>query len=212
MRKLVPADAISFCTHLHSLSDESVTHYFHTAYDTCGEDSSEPASKRLRTEWYFLGHHTTVECLQSLLRMCARTFYKKCHGTLDMRKFPSPVGHSSPQSLIVDHFGELYCSAAERLPEVAASLRNVDAHIESHQGASSDASEPLMFLNWTPHQQAMEVAGLAVSGKALPVRYLQHCRLSDLWWQFVAWHASCERISGVFPCPSWGTFWRRWDA
>ena len=46
-RKLVPADVISFCTHLHSLSDESVTHYLHTAYDTCGGDSSEPAGKCL---------------------------------------------------------------------------------------------------------------------------------------------------------------------
>ena len=100
-------------------------------------------------------------------------------------------------------FCELYCSAAERLPEVAASLRNVDAHIESHQGASSDESEPLTFLNWTPHQQAMEVAGLAVYGKALPARRLQHCRLSDLWWQFVAWHASCEQIWGV-PLPQLG--------
>ena len=47
MRKLAPADVISFSTHLHSLSDESVTHYFHTGYDACGEDSSEPSSKRL---------------------------------------------------------------------------------------------------------------------------------------------------------------------
>ena len=129
MRKSVPAGVISFCTHLRSLSDESVTHYFHTAYDTCGEDSSEPLSKRLRTEWNFLGHHTTVECLQSLLGMSTLTFYKKCHGTLDMRKFPSPVGHSSPRSLIVDQFVcELYCSAAEHLPEVEDTLRNADAH------------------------------------------------------------------------------------
>ena len=104
MRKLAPADVISFSTHLHSLSDESVTHYFHKAYVTRGEDSSEPSRKRLRAEWRFLGHHTTVECLQSLLGMSTRTFYKKCHGTLDMRKFPSPVGHSSPQSAIVDQF------------------------------------------------------------------------------------------------------------
>ena len=93
MRKLVPAYLISFCTDLHSLSDESVTSYFHTTCDTRGEDSSEPSSKRLRTEWYFLGHHTTVECLQSLLGMSTRAFYKKCHGTVDTRKFPSPIGH-----------------------------------------------------------------------------------------------------------------------
>ena len=62
MRKLVPTYVASVCTHLHSLSDKAATHYFHTAYDTCGEDSSEPSSKRLRIEWYFLGHHTTVEC------------------------------------------------------------------------------------------------------------------------------------------------------
>jgi hypothetical protein len=107
-----------------------------------------------------------------------------------MREFLSPVGHTNPQSLIVDEFFcKLYASAAERWPEVEAALRNVGAHIESNQGVSSDDREPLAFWNWTPHQQALDVAGLAVSGQALPPRYLQRCRLSDLWWQMVAWHA-----------------------
>ena len=215
MAKLRPADVIAFCGHLHSLDTDAVTHYFHTAYDTCdgGHDSGVQSSeKALRTEWHFLGHRMNVECLQQLLGMSHQTFYKKCHGALDLRKFPVPSGRATPQSLIVDQFFcELYCSAAERLPEVEAPLRDVDSHIESHQSAC-EAQEPLQFLNWTPHQQAMDVAGLAVSGMRLPVRHLQHCRLSDLWWQFVAWHASCEAIEGEFPCPSWSTFWRRWDA
>lgn len=216
--KLRAADVITFCTHLHSLSEESVTHYFHTAYDTCGDSEGEAIQhhqKRMRTEWHFMGHRANVECLQLLLGISGKTFYKKCHGALDMRTFSvqRSSGQTSPQSLIVDQFFcELYASAAERLPEVEAPLRNVDAHIESHQGDSSADHEPLTFLNWTPHQQAMDIAGLAVSGQALPPRHLQHCRLSDLWWQFVAWHASCEQISGEFPCPSWSTFWRRWDA
>ena len=57
----------------------------------------------------------------------------------------------------------------------------------------------------------MDAADLDESGQALPPLYLQHCRLSDLWWQMVAWHASCEQVSGEFPCPSWSTFWRRWE-
>ena len=213
--KLKTADVIAFCTHVHSLSDEAVTHYFHTAYDTC-DGGHQPTTQTLRTEWYFLGHRINVECLQGLLGMGTRTFYKRCHGTLDMRKFPAPSGHSSPQSLIVDQFFcELYSHAAERLPEVAAPLRNVDEHIARNQQQRSefeDANEPLVFLNWTPHHQAMDVVSLAVSGKPLPVRHLQHCRLSDLWWQFVAWHSSCEAIEDGFPCPSWTTFWRRWHA
>ena len=145
--------------------------------------------------------------------MSHKTVYKKCHGVLDMRKFLVPCGRAALQRFIVDQFFcELYSSAAERLPEVEASLRDVDAHIESNQDAGCEPQEPLQFLNWTPHQQAMDVAGLAVSGSPLPVRHLQHCRLSDLWWQFVAWHASCEAIEGTFPRPSWSTFWRRCGA
>ena len=222
MQKLKAADVITFCNHLHSLSEDALAHYLHTAYETCGDEADDRhllgLRERVRIEWYLLGHHITVDCLQSLLGMTSRTFYKKCHGTLDMRRFPAPSGHTCPQGLIVDQFFcELYCSAAERLPEVEAPLRNVDAHIESHQvqrsASSAGEAEPLTFLNWTPHQQAMDVAGLAVSGNALlPARHLQHCRLSDLWWQFVAWHGSCEQIAGQFPCPSWSTFWRRWHA
>lgn len=213
--KLNTADVTAFCTHMHSLSDEAVTHYLHTAYDTC-DGGHESTTQALRTEWYFLGHRINVGCLRKLLGMASRTFYKRCHGGLDMRKFPAPSGHSSPQSVIVDQFFcELYSSAAERLPEVAAPIHDVDDHIARNQHkcpASEDESEPLVFLNWTPHQQAMDVACLAVSGKHLPRRHLQHCRLSDLWWQFVAWHSSCEAIAGDVPCPSWSTFWRRWQA
>ena len=213
--KLNTADVIAFCTQLHSLTEEALTHYLHTAYDTC-DGGHESTTQALRTEWYFLGHRINVECLRGLLGMASRTFYKRCHGTLDMRKFAAPSGHSSPQSVIVDQFFcEFYFHAAERLLEVAAPTQNVDDHIARNQhqrSASEDETEPLVFLNWTPHQQAMDVASLAVSGKPLPKRHLQHCRLSDLWWQFVAWHSSCEAIEGDFPCLSWSTFGRRWQA
>ena len=130
-----------------------------------------------------------------------------------MRKFPHPRGNACPQSMIVDQFFcELYCSAAERLPEVAAPLEDVDAHISENQHSEfHTADDPLMFLDWTPHTMAMEIANMVVGGQTMPSRHLQHCRLSDLWWQFVAWHASCEAIGGIFPCPSWTSFWRRWD-
>ena len=125
-RKLKPTGVVTFCTQLRNLSEEAVAHYFQTACDTVGEEVIEPASKRLRTEWYFLGYLTSVECLSSVLGMSGCTLYKKWHGALDMRKVPSPVGHTSPQRLIFDqYFCELYCSAAERLPEVEAVRANI---------------------------------------------------------------------------------------
>ena len=62
----------------------------------------------------------------------------------------------------------------------------MDAHIESHQGSSSAVCAPLTFLNWAPHQQAMAVAGLAVSGQALPPRYLHNAAYPTCggrWWR-----------------------------
>jgi hypothetical protein len=147
MAKLKAADVIAYCGHLHCLDADAVTHYIHTAYDTC-DGGHESSTKPLRTEWHFLGHRMNVECLQQLLGMSHKTFYKKCHGVLDMRKFLVPCGRATLQSLIVDQFFcELYSSAAERLPEVEASLRDVDAHIESHQDAGCEPQEPLQFLN-----------------------------------------------------------------
>ena len=86
-------------------------------------------------------------------------------------------------------FCELYCSAAERFPEVEAPLHNVDAHIESHQGASSDESEPLTFLNWTPPSWKLRSAP---SSALLPVVRL------------------VVAVCGM--APSWATFQRQWDA
>ena len=91
-------------------------------------------------------------------------------------------------------------------------MKNVDASISiDEHSAFNKEDDPLLFLDWTPHTMAMEVANLVVAGRQMPQRHLQHCRLSDLWCQFVAWHASCEQISGTFACPSWSSFWRRWD-
>jgi hypothetical protein len=116
--------------------------------------------------------------------------------------------------MIVDQFFRaLYCSAAERPPEVAAPIQDVHTFISANQhSAFNPSDDPLLFLDWTPHNMAMEIANMVSGNRTLPETHVQHCRLSDLWWQFVAWHASCEEIAGTFPCPSWSTFWRRWDA
>ena len=211
MATLPTKEAIEFCVRLRKMSDEAMAHYLHTAYDTCGAKTS--SHKRARTEWRLLGHRVSVKCLGTMLGMGAHSFYKMCHGKLDMRKFPGPKSTGCPQSMIVDQFFcELYCSAAERLPEVAVPLQDIDAVISTNTTNPSSSDDPLMFLGWTPHTMAMEIANMAAGDKTLPERHLQHCRLSDLWWQFVAWHASCEEISGKFPCPQWSTCWRRWDA
>ena len=221
LKRLPSQSATDFCVRFHNLTEEARSHYLHTAYETCGGEpgtapagsSSCPNPKHVRTEWHLLGQRVSVKCLGKLLGMGPCSFYKKCKGQVGMRGFPHPRGHACPQSLLVDQlFCELYCSAAERLPEVAAPLQDVDAHISANQHSAFDtADDPLLFLDWTPHTMAVEIANMVVGGKDMPCRHLQHCRLSDLWWQFVAWHASCEELSGAFPCPSWTSFWRRWD-
>ena len=70
---------------------------------------------------------------------------------------------------------------------MAAPLQDVDAHISANQHSVSDAADdPLLFLGWTPHTMAVEIANMVVGG-------------------------TCEEVDGAFPCPSWTSFWRRWD-
>ena len=111
LKRLPSQSAIDFCVRFHNLTDEARSHYLHTAYDTCGEElgtapqgsSSCPNPKHIRTQWHLLGQRVNVKCLGKLLGMGPCSFYKKCKGQVDMRKFPHPRGRNPcPQIMIVD--------------------------------------------------------------------------------------------------------------
>ncbi len=77
--------------------------------------------------------------------------------------------------------------------------------------------------DWNPDRPAQEVVhGLTVTTTAapagLPIRFLQHGRLRDLYWLFLgSWQVLQEHGRGVLESwspggtpPSFVTFWRRW--
>ena len=104
------------------------------------------------------------------------------------------VGHLSKASWTI--FAELYMSAAEHLAEQDLDIGRVDDNIAQDAALFHNSSvqcpvpiEPLPDIPWNP-DQCFSTQSLMAMGQDLhnfPVRYLQHGRLSDLWWQFLAW-------------------------
>ena len=137
-----------------------------------------------------------------MLGMTNRTLYKWCKGTVDKRSHGFQNMHRSPKQaiVVVNFFCELYWSAAERLPEVFDDIEDVDKTIEQNitpQGSSSPVDDILM-LDWKPNISAMDVVSniTRMEDNPLPVRHLQHGKLGDLWWQFIAWHHACSSAWG----------------
>ena len=99
-------------------------------------------------------------------------------------------------ALKCDHyFRELHQSAAEALPEDVACGAAHDPWQEDLAYASR--SPPLAVSCMCAH------AGLAV-------RYLQHCRLTDLYWQFQAEWGVLSHQPELGDVPSYDTFRRRY--
>ena len=113
-------------------------------------------------------------------------------------------------------------SAAEHLAEQDLDISKVDDSIAQDAALFHNSSvqcpvpiEPLPDIPWNP-DQCFSTQSLMAVGHDLhnfPVRYLQHGRLSDLWWQFLAWwHAIMLNIGDPVCRPSFSTFWRTWHA
>ena len=121
-------------------------------------------------------------------------------------------------------FVELYCSAAEPLPETpaAADGDKGDADI-SHKLGPWDvlADIELHDDDWNPDFPSVDLfTRLTTASQSrvvgLPARYLPHGRLHDLYWMFLsAWDflASAERsdVTTSGKPPSFVTFWRQWQ-
>ena len=123
---------------------------------------------------------------------------------------------NSPSTISAAAIGRL--SAAEHLPEDDLLLPNgsfteynLDVDAESRV-QSPDTREPERNFNvlhsWDPQGTLAEYhAQLGADNSNLPVRKLQHGKLMDLWWQYLAW---LPMQSDTEPA-SWSTFWRTWN-
>ena len=212
------SSVMEYCQRFHRLSEECQTHLIATSYETCGPI---PTDRAARTQWHLLGIPVCVSALAAILGVTPRTLYKRVHHAVDLRKGSWSVQpHPAPQQSIVDQFfAELYMSAAEHLAEQDLDIGKVDDNIAQDAALPPGAAapiEPLPDIPWNP-DQCFSTQSLMAAGNDLhtfPVRYLQHARLSDLWWQFLAWWHSLTHVSQEEQThrPSFSTFWRAWHA
>ena len=208
-------DVVAFCQRYHALTVECQSHLLKVAYDTAGgvlpTDRAEDVA--LHTEWHLLGHRVCVTALVKLLGIGRRTFYSRIAGSVDGRKLSVHVRDALQGRIVDQFFFETYNSAAEHLAE--------EAPMEDDQllpGVDSPVATDMCSIAWSP---ADFMARAEDTTRTLPKRFLQHCRLTDLWWQFVAWYlsladvvlsSSVQRPIDKSRMPSWSCFWRRWAA
>ena len=202
---------VEFCDRFHKLTTECQGHLLATSYDT----GPLPTDRLPRTTWYLLGVRVCLPALCAILGRTQRTLYRQVRRVPDMRSRALSVRmHAAPQRMIVDQFfAELYMSAAEHLP--TDDVTEVHSNIASDDWAATRGMQldipTLAATRWNPDTSIESEALLAVSSVHAPKRSLQHGRLVDLWWQFVAWWDAGSAVAGEGTCPGWATFWRSWS-
>lgn len=105
------------------------------------------------------------------------------------------------------------CSNAKRRKVAASSSQgpSTSAVQQCSRAAVPPSSTPSLFLD--PAEALTVASATKVTG--LPVRYIQHCNVSDLYWQLVAaWDVHAQHVGGnnsfESGCPHYSTFLRRW--
>lgn len=113
---------VEFCKAWSTLSAEEQGHVLRISYNNVNiTDVELEDMPRMVTKWHLCGTHVSVECLVSMLGTTANTFFKKCQGVADRRKFPRLHNVSDSSSRVVDQFfSELYLSCTEDLPETVS--------------------------------------------------------------------------------------------
>jgi len=94
------------------------------------------------------------------------------------------------------------------LPETELALADNDDHEDAVAGAHriTNPFDSFARAEWNPSCIAEDLINAASSDK-LPVRHLQHGKLMDLFWQFLAWFGVLKDIAAhQYRCPSWSTF------
>ena len=91
-------------------------------------------------------------------------------------------------------FMDLWFSAAETLPEDPiddVTVLGAEPDVPSPESSKVPVSEHIP--HWDPQCSLMDELASLGSGAALRPKFIQHQRLIDLWWQYLAWAA--ERLT-----------------
>ena len=190
-------DLLAFNSCFYALTAEERGAVIRQSYwESQASDREGESPDKAVARWHFLGSQVCVPRLCQLLQCAPNTLYGTyLEGKPDGRKWNCPAGDPS-----VDLFClEVYNSAAETLPE-EDHICGVDQTINadeigvaekpavSGQWSAGSAARLLPLVSWDPSadlQEQLRMLG-ADAVSQLPPRYLQHQRLSDLWWQYVA--------------------------
>ena len=158
-----------------------------------------------------------VSALCALLGITSRRWYKCVHQSVDLRKDSwSAQPREAPQQRIVNQFFAKFCMSATGQDLDIGKVDDNIAHDAALPAGSPVSHEPHQDMPWNP-DQCFNTQALVATGhdlQSFPVRYLQHGRLSDLWWQFLAWWHSLAVVSqeGHTQRPSYSTLWRAWHS
>ena len=231
----IPIKALlGVCTVYWSMADDERAHLVRTCYMSAlgvdvaggsgsveGEEMRDDEQTKNSVKWNLCGVRVCYSNFLHLLGTSSRAIAKCIKGMPDMRRTmcdtparPRPA----PRAQHVDFFFyELYQSAAEPLPD-GSTARSSEVTLNGSPWC--DDNNPEEMIEWTPDAPSVErfvqltvaCQGAAVPG--VPVRFLPHARLHDLYWMFVSqW--DLLRAQGVqgpdVSVPSYTLFWRRWQ-
>lgn len=199
------SDAVAFVALWHSMTKDHKAILLNTLYEQAGSHASSRVCVK------FLGQRICISHLCEILQTAPRTFYKHAGGNADGRTTNGKTMTDSRISVDM-FFYNLYHTAAEYLPEHEFQLNDVDSQIEAEQSGKKHAAAEQCFqtegllplLGQDPEKQMLNSIAAFAGGNQLPVRYIQHQRVVDLWMLYLGWGSTNDKKA------SWSTFWRCW--
>jgi hypothetical protein len=198
--------------------------------DTDSDVSDVTEQRSRRHEWHLCGKRVCFSNFCHLLGTSSPTVRKQLKGIPDGRHTPRASGLSLKARHVDFWFYELYHSAAEPLPiQPRKNHRSkVDSDVwlddepwfSAADFSEAEAVDDGPAEDWNPDSPSVtSLTSFTIAAQAtvvgLPVRYIQHQRVHDMYWIFQAsWEVLKERspteISADMPCPSYSLFRDRW--
>ncbi len=179
-------------------------------------DVAEEAT-RMHTKWHLLSKPVCMEAFYRILGVGKKRLLKMMHGAVDQRRnYPGAAKTSSVEAkqtnLCHRFFAEYYRSCAEPLPHEYLQQETSEEATEKEVSADHPSAKQVQ-LDYTSFEKTL-VDLLPqflrdTTDVGLPLRYMQHGRVHDLYWVFVAtvtvWLVPDAKV------PSWSIFWRAWS-
>ena len=233
------------CLALAAMSSEEKGFIFHFMYNQNSDPSRRQdveGGRSGRHQWAIEGHRlcftnfawllfTSPDTIREFVQIEAGPDGKR----ISKRSTGLPSGRrkgSGAQGMLVDFFfQEYYQSSAEPLPKASTREGHLDSDIQRKINGKwgpwlnkGDRLNDVDDDQYDPDRPCVDVQRmltLACSGAVvgLPVRFIQHSTLTNLYWQFLAhWDTLNEasrsmdvKRQGLQKPPSFATFERRWD-